>query len=344
MDQNCFKQTKTQRGFTYSYYFSAPTGGKPTVFFSHGFPTPAYLWCKQIAFFETLGYGIIAPDLLGYGGSDKPTDPKFYIGSGLAQDAIDIFDEEKIDRVIAVGHDWGSRVISRIVNWYPDRLTSCAFFGVGYGPPASRYADPVVQSAQIKAAMRYDVLAYMQYFIQPDAPALMEKNFDSFFSLLFPVPETPDQRENIWKENMCVPGKAEAWINANRTTALPPHISPEAHSIGFFDKEYYRNTLLSGGLTAPLCWYKVLVEECNQEDDAKVPKRLYNLNKPVLFVAFNKDPIGLPIFGKATHAEYVVEPDKNLTNKEVNGDHWAVMSHATELNKILLKWMEDLNV
>jgi pimeloyl-ACP methyl ester carboxylesterase len=106
MDQSRFKQTKTQRGFTYSYYFAASDKGKPTLFFSHGFPTPAYLWRKQVAFFEPLGYGIVAPDLLGYGRTDKPTDPKFYVGSGLAKDVIDILDKENIRQVIAVGHDW----------------------------------------------------------------------------------------------------------------------------------------------------------------------------------------------------------------------------------------------
>ncbi|KAJ7910298.1 Alpha/Beta hydrolase protein, partial [Mycena leptocephala] len=89
----------------YSYYFSAPVEGKPTLLFSHGFPTPAYLWAKQMAFLDPMGYGIVAPDLLGYGGTDKPTDPKFYVGSGLAQDAIDILDHENIDKTIAVGHD-----------------------------------------------------------------------------------------------------------------------------------------------------------------------------------------------------------------------------------------------
>src|ERR1700761_3999379 len=52
--------------------------------------------------------------------------------------------------------------------------------------------------------------------------------FDSFFSLLFPVPTTAEQPEEIWKKNMCVAGGAKAWIEANRTTALPRHISPEA--------------------------------------------------------------------------------------------------------------------
>ncbi|KAJ7207567.1 alpha/beta-hydrolase [Mycena pura] len=335
MDQNSFKQTKTRRGFTYSYHFSAPVGDKPTLLFCHGFPTPAHVWNKVVAFFEPLGYGIVAPDLLGYGGTDKPTDPKFYIGSGHAQDVVDILDKENIGKVIALGHDWGSRVVSRIANYHSDRLIACAFIGTGYGPPASAMADPITLSAQIKEAMGYDVLAYMQYFIHPDTPVMLEKNFDSFFSLLFPVPTTAEQPEEIWKENMCVAGGAKAWIEANRTTALPPHISPE-------DKEYYRGALLGGGLTAPLCWYRVLVEKCNQEDDAKVPEKSHHLDKPVLSVAFTKDPICLPVFANTSHAQYI-KPE-NLTNAEIDGDHWAVMSHASEVNKVLLRWIEDLKV
>jgi hypothetical protein len=38
MDENNYKQTKTKRGFSYTYYYSPPTAGKPVLFFSHGFP------------------------------------------------------------------------------------------------------------------------------------------------------------------------------------------------------------------------------------------------------------------------------------------------------------------
>ncbi|KAJ7621601.1 alpha/beta-hydrolase [Mycena polygramma] len=329
MDQNRIKQLKTQRGFTYSYYFSASVGNKPTLFLSHGFPTPAYVWAKQIAFFEPMGYGIIAPDLLGYGGTDKPTDPRFYVGSGHAQDAIDILDHENIDKVITVSHDWGSRVVSRIVNYYPKRLIACAFLAVGYGPPNTMYADPLTMSAMITEMVGYDVLAYQQFFIEPETPKLFEKNFDSFFSLLFPV--APE----IWKDNMCVVDGAKTWIKENKTTALPPHISSE-------DKEFYRKSLISGGMTAPLCWYRVVGEQCNQEDDAKISPELYNINQPVLFVAFSKDVIGLARFGDETHPKFVKGP---YTRKEIDGDHWApVTSHSSELNKILLEWVEGLSV
>jgi hypothetical protein len=69
----------------------------------------------------------------------------------------------------------------------------------------------------------------------------------------------------------------------------------------------------------------------------------YVIKKPVLFVAFNKDPIGLPTFGKTSHDQYV-KPGTNLTNKEVDGDHWAVMSHASQLNELLLEWVEGLDM
>ncbi|KAJ7048342.1 alpha/beta-hydrolase [Mycena amicta] len=330
MDETRFKQTKTQRGFTYSYYFAAPSEGKPTLFFAHGFPTPAYLWRHQVAFLEPLGFGIVAPNLLGYGGTDKPTDAKFYIGSGLAQDIVDILDEEGIQQVIAVCHDWGTHVVSRMVNFHPGRLLACAFLGVGYVPPASSLISQS-QQMNLAAEIGYDVFAFHSFFREPEAPVLMEKNFDSFFSLMFPVSDG-----EIWTENMCVAGKAKEWVETNRTTELPSYITPE-------DKGYYRKVLVGGGLRAPLCWYRLLVTDANAEDDATIPQTAYTLNKPVLFVAFNKDPIGLPLFGLASHAEFV-KPETNLTNKALEGDHWAVLSHAEELNGMLLEWVERLKL
>lgn len=48
--------------------------------------------------------------MLGYGGTDKPTDTGSYGSTGLARDIIDILDKEKVgvegNRAIAVGHDW----------------------------------------------------------------------------------------------------------------------------------------------------------------------------------------------------------------------------------------------
>lgn len=60
----------------------------------------------MVPYFEERGYGIIAPDMLGYGGTDKPTEPAAYKGTLMAKDMVDILDAENVEKAIAIGHDW----------------------------------------------------------------------------------------------------------------------------------------------------------------------------------------------------------------------------------------------
>lgn len=103
------KTITTKRGFTYAYYASPAAAEKPTVFLHHGFPDSADEWEDLITHhLEPAGYGVIAPDLLGYGGTSKPTDPAAYKYRGMTADVVEIMDAEKVDKIVALGHDWGS--------------------------------------------------------------------------------------------------------------------------------------------------------------------------------------------------------------------------------------------
>nr|GAT53656.1 alpha/beta-hydrolase [Mycena chlorophos] len=348
MEFTRFKQTKTQRGFTYAYYFKPASPGKPTLLLAHGFPTPAYIWHKQIAFLEPLGFGILAPDLLGYAGTDKPTDPKAYVGSGLAQDIVDILDKEGIEKVVAIGHDWGVQVVSRLLNYHSDRIIGAAVLAVCYLPPIPVGTD---MTLVLKEKLGYDVYAYQRFFVEPGAHLLIEKNvglqskvlskrmlivlqFDAFFSMFFPLPKSDSQPENIVRDHMCVEGKAKAWVEENRVTELVSYITPQ-------DKQYFKETLLAGGMQGPLAWYKVFLSGDGSADDAKISKEAALITKPLLFIGFNNDPICRPEVGYETHAAYV-QSQSNITNKVVDGDHWALLSHSDEVNKALLEWIEGL--
>lgn len=106
MDESSYKTVTTKRGIKYSYYYSAGDASKPTLLFVHGFPSTSYDWRNQVAFFESGGYTIVAPDMLGYGGTDKPTETALYKHRAMCADVIDILDAENVDKVIAIGHDW----------------------------------------------------------------------------------------------------------------------------------------------------------------------------------------------------------------------------------------------
>jgi soluble epoxide hydrolase/lipid-phosphate phosphatase len=81
--------------------------------FLHGFPSSAHDWRHQILYFHRKRFGIVAPDLLGYGRTAKPLDLGSYTGKGMSQDVREILKHEAIDPAIGVGHDWYERIFQR---------------------------------------------------------------------------------------------------------------------------------------------------------------------------------------------------------------------------------------
>jgi epoxide hydrolase 4 len=73
----------------------------------HGFPECAHSYRYQIPLFERLGYRVWAPNLRGYGKSDKPRGRRAYVMSALEQDVTDLIDASGARSVVLVGHDWG---------------------------------------------------------------------------------------------------------------------------------------------------------------------------------------------------------------------------------------------
>lgn len=106
MNPSLYKEVAVQRGFTYRYYHSPPAEGKPTLLFVHGFPSTAYDWHRQVAYLQPLGYGILAPDLLGAGGTAKPLDYKAFRMNAMAHDVMDILAAEGVQKVVGISHDW----------------------------------------------------------------------------------------------------------------------------------------------------------------------------------------------------------------------------------------------
>ena len=106
MDAALFKNVTVSRGLTYHYYFSASERSKPTLLFCHGFPSTSRDWQDITPHFQSKGYGLVVPDLLGYGGTDKPADPAEYVSSKMCKDMVDILDAEGIQQVVVIGHDW----------------------------------------------------------------------------------------------------------------------------------------------------------------------------------------------------------------------------------------------
>ncbi|RQR62525.1 alpha/beta hydrolase [Burkholderia sp. Bp9125] len=99
------------------HYVEAGEG--PAVVLLHGFPETYYAWRHQIPVLARQ-FRVIAPDLRGYGATDKPA--AGYDKRTMANDLRALLDMLEIDRIALVGHDRGARVATRFAKDHPDRL------------------------------------------------------------------------------------------------------------------------------------------------------------------------------------------------------------------------------
>ncbi|GLB44172.1 putative epoxide hydrolase [Lyophyllum shimeji] len=324
MDNSLYKSVATRRGIKYSYYFSPPTAGKPVLLLLHGFPCTSYDWRYQVSFFKAQGYGLIVPDMLGYGRTDKPTDPAQYVQRLISQDIIDILDAENVQKAIAIGHDWGCATASRLANCHSDRFIAFAFLAVGYvAPTGTKYEDLLAQSKQLSGS---ELFGYWSFFSEKDSHKTIEKNFDSFYSMLL-----ADDAE-LWKAHVSPLGALKAWIEANKRTALVAYVPKE-------EVEIQKQHLLEGGLEAPLCWYKVNIVGLEPEDQKGIPQENHLVHQPVFFGATLRDYVCRPDFGKMLAAKCCVGP---LTVRDYDTGHWVMWEEKDKLNQELLEWIQGL--
>ncbi|WP_433802488.1 alpha/beta fold hydrolase [Actinomycetospora sp. CA-084318] len=85
-------------------------GSGPAVLLLHGFPDRATLWTAQIECLVGAGYRVLAPDLRGFGDSDRPSDVRAYRLRHSVADMAALLGERGVDSAVVVGHDYGAAV------------------------------------------------------------------------------------------------------------------------------------------------------------------------------------------------------------------------------------------
>ncbi len=106
--------------------------GAPTVLLMHGEPSWCFLYRTMIPVLVDAGLRCIAPDLVGFGRSDKPalrTDVTYARMVEWMRAAL--FDELGLSGLTLVGQDWGSLIGLRLLAENPDRFDRCVLSNGG---------------------------------------------------------------------------------------------------------------------------------------------------------------------------------------------------------------------
>lgn len=237
---------------TYHYLLCKPSR-EPigTIILLHGFPDLSYGWRYQIPTLTSLGFQVIAPDMLGYGRSSAPVAlTKFSLKSMSNNLATLINRIVPGEQVILGGHDWRGAMVYRTALWHPELFKGIFSVCTPYFPPTTKYVDLADQiAAGINPTFGYQLQlrnsTYDLYFNAPHRirqilTALYggrtpdgELGFDSRTGLIFenlpylqPSPLIGNADINYYvaqyfKNRMRGPMS----IGATQDTALPPEMS-----------------------------------------------------------------------------------------------------------------------
>ncbi|KAH6653276.1 putative epoxide hydrolase [Truncatella angustata] len=272
------KSLRVSGGATYSYAFVSAQGQKSILLFLHGFPSSSYDWRHQVAWFSSKGYGIIVPDLLGYGASDKPMSLESYGLKRMVNDLVDILEAECAEKVHAVAHDLGSHLLSRFANYFPNRLHSATFIAVPYIPPAQLLDLQRINDVS-KSTLGYERFGYWNFFKKEEAGSIIANHAESFFSIFYP------SDPSYWETYLAPLGALEDWLQHDRRTVMAAYITEEEYEM--------HSRIFQGEYGPALNWFKYRIANGDYEEECKAEINPV-LKMPVLVLQGTKDKIAIP--------------------------------------------------
>jgi pimeloyl-ACP methyl ester carboxylesterase len=138
----------------------AEQGSGPLVLLCHGFPESWYSWRHQLQALSQAGFHAVAPDMRGYGETDRPAEIERYTLFDLVGDMVGVLDSLGEKNAVIAGHDWGAPVAWHAALMRPDRFRAVVGLSVPYRPRGSVAPTTVMpQNAQ--------ALFYQLYFQTP---------------------------------------------------------------------------------------------------------------------------------------------------------------------------------
>jgi len=110
----------------------ADEGDGHPVLLIHGFPDSSHLWRHQVRALVDAGYRAIAPDLRGFGDSDRPSDVRAYGVRHSVADMLAVLDALEVERAHVVAHDWGASVGWALAGFEGERVERFVVLSAGH--------------------------------------------------------------------------------------------------------------------------------------------------------------------------------------------------------------------
>ena len=302
----------------------AEMGTGPLVILLHGFPESWYSWRHQLPALAKAGYHAVAPDLRGYGQSDKPKAVEAYDIHQLTADVVGIIDALKEKTAIVIGHDWGSMVAWHCLLLHPTRFTALVPMSVPYsGRAATSPLDTMKKTYG-------DNFYYILYFQEP---GVAEKEFDAdprgILSRLYLSPNSPRETPAVTDRKRAAGG----WIpRMGAPKGLPDWITQK-------ELDYYVQEFTASGFRGGINFYRNFHR--NWERTPQLTGA--TISQPVRFISGARDGVirGASADQLTTSMSRVAKDLRGVVLVPEAG-HWVQQEKPQETNAAILEFLKGL--
>jgi haloalkane dehalogenase len=155
-------------GYRVHYVDEGPRGGD-AVFLVHGEPTWSYLYRKMIPAFTQAGYRVVAPDLVGFGRSDKPASRDAHSYQMHVNVMTELVRGLDLRGATLFGQDWGGLIGLRVLANEPDRFARAVAGNTGL-PDAHPLFAPIAYALFKRQVRRLGGLSQEKLQAAPSFP------------------------------------------------------------------------------------------------------------------------------------------------------------------------------
>jgi len=302
---------------------AGPDSG-PLVLLCHGFPESWYSWRHQLPALAAAGYHAVAPDMRGYGQTDKPESVHAYTQLHHVADMVGLLDALGAPTATIVGHDWGAPVAWNAALLRPDRFGAVAAMSVPWSPRA-----PMAPTSMMKMLFG-DSWFYFLYFQEPGrAESELDANVEKFLrAFLYSLSgdASGEQMAGLiggpktgkMLEHLLVPDVLPGWLTEQ--------------DLAFYAGEFGR-TGFRGGLN----WYRcadLSWELTGAWSDARI-------RQPAVFIAGDRDGV-ITMMPGAVDAMKESVPGLRRALVIPGCGHWTQQERPHEVNDALLEFLRGV--
>lgn len=299
----------------------AEQGEGPLVLLLHGFPESWYSWRHQFEPIAKAGFKCVAPDMRGYGDSDKPDDIGAYNQVEVVNDIAGLVTALGYETAIVIGHDWGAPTAWSCAKNHPELFTAVGALSVPFSP---RPESPPLDT--LKAIFK-DMFFYQLYFQTPGvAEAELERDVEVALRKFLHLGSgdadlsfmTPKSADADLLSDLPDPGQLGAWCSAE-------------------DLAYYVAQFEKSGFRGPLSYYRNHNESWAMTADTPT-----TIQQPAMFMAGDKDGV-IVMAAEALQSMPNYVKDLRINELIPGAGHWTQQEAPEAVNEGILRFLQDVS-